>query len=86
MTKTEGNLNQFIVRIRNLIQSILVINLVSIAVWNLFGPTIKDFSDRLIDKFLNAVNSENIAGLIAEEDSRRLSNTRTKPPNGSTPE
>ena len=46
--------------------TILVICLVSIAVWNFFPPAHKDLSDRGIDKLIGPLNSENVAALVGK--------------------
>ena len=66
--------------------SVLVLTLGTVMLWNFFAPTTKDVSDRVINNFLHAINSENIAGLFAEGDSGRFSSTSTIPPHGNTPE
>ena len=81
VTKVEAYLQKLILWIRILISVVLVLSLLTIVVWNFFAPAIKDVSDRAIDKLLNAVNSENIAGLVAEGDSGR---TSIIPPNGNS--
>ena len=84
VTKLELYLKQLILWIRILISVVLVLSLVTIVVWNFDAPTSKDVSDRGIEKVLKAVNTENIAGLVAEGDSGRFSTTSTILPNGST--
>ena len=93
VSMVEGYLKQLILWIRILITAILVFNLVTIVVWNFFAPTNKDVSNRVIDKLLNAINSENIAGLVAAGDSDNSKtiphistspHTSTIPPHGST--
>ena len=87
VSKVEGYLKQLILWIRILITAFLVLSLVTIVVWNFFAPTSKDVSDRVIDKLLNAINSENIAGLVAAGDSERKStilHTSTTPPHRTT--
>ena len=79
--KVEAYLKKLIHWIRMLISVVLVLSLVRIVVWNFFAPASKAVSDRVIDKLLNALNSENIAGLVAEGDSGRNS---TIPPNGNS--
>ena len=64
MTKVEGYLKKLVLWVRILIMTILVLSLVSIAVWNFFAPAHKDVSDRVIDKLIGALNSENIAALV----------------------
>ena len=65
--------------------SVLVLTLVML--WNFFALTAKDVSDRVITNPLNAINSQNIACLLAEGDSGRFWRTSTIPPHGSsTPE
>ena len=79
MAKVEVYLKQLILWIRIIITVVLAFSLFTIFVCNFFAPTSKDVSDRVIDKLLSALNSENIAGLVTEEDSGRIS---TIPPNG----
>ena len=81
MSKIEGYLKQLVLWIRILIMTVLVISLVSIAVWNLFAPDQKDVSERVIDKLLTALNSDNLAGIVAEA---HYSATSTIPPDGGT--
>ena len=50
VSKVEGYLKQLILWIRILITAILVLSLVTIVVWNFFGPSNKDVSGRVIDK------------------------------------
>ena len=69
----EGYLKQLILWIRILITAILVLSLVTIVVWNFFAPTNKGVSDRVKDKLLNAINYENIVGLVAVGDWVRTS-------------
>ena len=85
VAKVELYLTQLILWILILITTVLVFSLVTI-VWNFFAAPGKALSDRMIDKGLNAINSENIAGLVAEGHSGRFSSTSTIPPNGSTAE
>ena len=82
----EVYLKQIILWIRVLMVSVLVLTLGTVMLWNFFAPTTKDVSDRVINNLLHVINSENIAGLFAEGDSRRFSSTSTIPPDGSTPE
>ena len=77
---------QIILWIRVLLVSVLVLTLGTVMLWNFFAPTTKDVSDRVSNKLLHAINSENIAGLLAEENSGRFSSTSTIPPHGLTPE
>ena len=89
VTKVNVYLKQIILWVRVLIVSVLVLSLVTIVVWNFFAPTNKDVSDRVIDKLLNAINSENIAGLVPAGDSESTStipHTSTIPPHDSTQE
>ena len=86
MSKIEGYLKKLVLWMRILIKTVLVITLVSIAVWNFFAPPRKGASERVKDKFLNELNSENITGLVVEGDSGRCSSTSTTPPKGSSPE
>ena len=53
--------------------------------WNFFATTTKDVSDRVITNLLQAINSGNIGGLLADGESGRFSNTSTMPPHGNTP-
>ena len=46
--------------------TVLVISLVSIAVWNFFAPDQIDVSERVIDKLLTTLNSDNLAGIGVE--------------------
>ena len=75
MPKIEGYLKRLVLWIRILIMTVLVISFVSIGVLNFFAPASKDVSERVILKLLNAVNSQNIDGLVAEVDSGRTSRT-----------
>ena len=84
--KVEVYLKQIILWIRVLMVSILILTLGTVMLWNFFAPTTKDVSDRVINNLLHAINSENIGGLLAEENSGRFSSTSTIPPHGSTPE
>ena len=84
--KVEVYLKQLIIGIRCLMVFILVLTLGTVMLWNFFAPTTKDVSDRVITNLLNAINSQNIAGLLVEGDSGRFSSTSTIPPHGSTPE
>ena len=87
VSKLERYLKQLILWIRILITAILVLSLVTIVVWNFFAPSNKDVSDRVRDKLLNAINSENIAGLVAERDMEHIitiPHTGTSPPHGTT--
>ena len=86
VTKVEGYLKQIILWIRVLMVTVLVLTLGTVMLWNFFAPTTKDVSDRVINNLLNAINSENIGGLLAEEKSGRFSSTTSIPPHGSTPE
>ena len=83
MTKVNFYLKQIILWVRVLIVSVLVLTLGTVMLWNFFAPTTKDVSDRVINNILNALNSQNIGGILAEE---RLSSTSTIPPHGSTQE
>ena len=82
MAKVEGYLKQLVLWVRILIMTILVISLVSIAVWNFFAPAHKDVSDRVIDKLIGALNSENLAALVGEGEGARNSVTTTAHVNG----
>ena len=84
--KVKAYLKELILWIRILITTAFAFTLDTIVVWNFFAPTRHDVSDRVRDKVLNALNSEKIAGLVAEEDSGRFSTTFTIPPNSNTPE
>ena len=86
MAKVDVYLKQIILLVRVLIVCVLVLTLGSVMLWNFFAPTTKDVSDRMNTNLLNAINSQNIAGLLAEENSGRFSSTSTIPPHGSTPE
>ena len=77
MTKIEWYLKQLILWILILIMKVLVISLVSIAVWNFLARPHKDVSGRVIDKLLSALNSDNLAGVVAEGASGRYSATST---------
>ena len=70
ISKVEGYLKQLVLWVRILIMTILVISLVSIAVWNFFATAHKDVSDRVIDKLIGAINSENLATLVGEGGAR----------------
>ena len=83
MTKVNVYLKQIILWVRVLIVTVLILTLGTVMLWNFFAPTTKDVSDRVITNLLNAINSQNIGGLLAEE---RLSSTSTIPPHGSTQE
>ena len=80
--KVEVYLKQIILWIRVLMVTILVLTLGTVMLWNFFPPTTKDVSDRVRNILLNAINSENIGGLLAEE---HFSSTSTIPPHGNTP-
>ena len=86
VTKVNVYLKQIIMWVRVLIATVLILTLATVMLWNFFAPTTKDVSDRVITTLLNAINSQNIAGLLAEDNSGRLSSTSTIPPHGSTPE
>ena len=86
VTKVNIYLKQIILWVRVLIVSILVLTLGTVMLWNFFAPATKDVSDRVITNILNALNSQNIVGLLAEENSGRFSSTSTIPPHVSTPE
>ena len=81
VSKVEVYLKQLILWIRIMLTVVLAFSIFTIVVCNFFAPTSKDVSDRVIDKLLSAVNSENIAGLGPEGDS---GSTRTIPPNGNS--
>ena len=84
--KVEVYLKQLIIWIRCLMLFILVLTLGTVMLWNFFAPTTKAVSDRVITNIFNAINSQNIAGLLIEGDSGRFSSTSTIPPHGSTPD
>ena len=86
VAKVDVYLKQIILWVRVLIVSVLVLTLGTVMLWNFFAPTTKDVSDRVSTNLLNEINSQNIAGLLAEENSGRLSSTSTIPPHGCTPE
>ena len=71
MWKVEAFIKQLVLWFSILIMTVLLLSLVMIDILNFFAPPSKDASDRLIDKLLNALNSEYIAGLVAERDSGR---------------
>ena len=83
VTKVNVYLKKIILWVRVLIVSVLVLTLGTVMLWNFFAPTTKDVSDRVINNILNALNSQNIGGLLVQE---RLSITSTIPPHGSTQE
>ena len=83
VTKVNVYLKQIILWVRVLIVTVLILALGTVMLWNFFAPTTKDVSDRVINNLLNAINSQNIGGLLAQE---RLSSTCTIPPHGSTQE
>ena len=83
VTKVNVYLKQIILWVRVLIATVLILTLGTVMLWNFFAPTTKDVSDRVINNILNALNSQNIGGLLVEE---RLSSTSTIPPHGSTQE
>ena len=83
VTKVNVYLKQIILWVRVLIATVLILTLGTVMLWNFFAPTTKDVSDRVINNISNALNSQNIGGLLAEE---RLSSTSTIPPHGSTQE
>ena len=66
-----------------LIVTVLILTLGTVMLWNFFAPTTKDVSDRVINNILNALNSQNIGGLLVQE---HLSITSIIPPHGSTQE
>ena len=82
MAKVDGYLKQLVLWVRILIVTILMLSLVSIAVWNFFAPTHKDVSDRVFDKLIGALNSENFAALVGEGEGARYSVTTTAQVNG----
>ena len=93
VTKVNVYLKQIILWVRVLIVSVLVLTLGTVMLWNFFAPTTKDLSDRVITNLLNAINSKNIAGLVAAGDSDNsktiphistIPHTSTAPPHGST--
>ena len=84
VTKVNVYLKQMILWDRVLIVTVLILTLGTVMLWNFFAPTTKDVSDRVITNLLNAINSQNIAGLLAEDNSGRFSSTSTIPPHGST--
>ena len=86
VTKVNVYLKQIILWVRGLIVTVLILTLGTVMLWNFFAPTTKDVSDRVNTNLLNAINSQNIAGLLVEGDSGRFSSTSTNPPHGSTPE
>ena len=61
-----------------MITVVLAFSLFTIVLWNIFAPTSKAVSERVIDMLLSARNSENIAGLVAEGDSGRTSTIPSK--------
>ena len=86
VTKVNVYFKQIILWVRVLIVTVLILTLGTVMLWNFFTPTTKDVSDRVITNLLNAINSQNLAGLLVEGDSGRFSSTSTIPPHGSTPE
>ena len=83
VTKVNVYLKQIILWVRVLIATVLILTLGTVMLWNFFAPTTKDVSDRVINNILNALNSQNIGGLLVQE---HLSSTSIIPPHGSTPE
>ena len=83
VTKVNVYLKQIILWVRVLIATVLILTLGTVMLWNFFAPTTKDVSDRVINNILNALNSQNIGGLLVQE---HLSSTSTIPPHGSTQE
>ena len=83
VTKVNVYLKQIILWVRVLIVTVLILTLGTVMLWNFFAPTTKDVSDRVINNILNALNSQNIGGLLVQE---RLSSTSIIPPHGSTQE
>ena len=83
---------QIILCIGVLMVSVLVPTLHPVLLWNFFAPTTKDLSDRANNNVLHAINSERIAGLLAEEDSgtntiphsSTIHRISTSPPHGSS--
>ena len=83
VTQVNVYLKQIILWVRVLIVTVLILTLGTVMLWNFFAPTTKDVSDRVINNLLNAITSQNIGGLLAEE---RLSSTSTIALHGSTQE
>ena len=83
VTKVNVYLKQIILWVRVLIVTVLILTLGTVMLWNFFAPTTKDVSDRVINNILNALNSQNIGGLLVQE---HLSSTSIIPPHGSTQE
>ena len=86
VTKVNVYLKQIILWVRVLIVTVLILTLGTVMLWNFFARTTKDVSDRVITNLLNAINSQNIGGLLVEGDSGRFSSTSTIPPHGSIQE
>ena len=84
VTKVNVYLKQIILWVSVLIVTVLILTLGTVMLWNFFAPTTNDVSDRVITNLLNAINSQNLAGLLVEGDSGRFSSTSTIPPHGST--
>ena len=80
----EVYLKQFIVWIRIMVSVVLVLSLGTIFSWNFFAPTSKEVSDRVIVKFVNAIDLQYRVEVIVLEEPDRLSSTSIIPPNGST--
>ena len=76
VTKVNVYLKQIILWVRVLIVSVLVLTLGTVMLWNFFAPTTKDVSDRGSTNLVNAINSQNIAGLLSEWES---DNSKTIP-------
>ena len=72
LKEVEGYLNKLILWVRILFMSNLVLSLIAIVIWNFFAPPHRDVSERVINKILSAVNSENFGALAPE------------PPNGTS--
>ena len=83
VTKVNVYLKQIILWVRVLIATVLILTLGTVMLWNFFAPTTKDVSHRVINNILNALNSQNIGGLLVQE---HLSSTSIIPPHGSTQE
>ena len=64
--KEQGYLKQLVLCVRFLIKTIIVIRLFSMTLWNFFAPAHNDVSDRVFDKLLRAINSDNLAARVDE--------------------
>ena len=69
MAKVDVYFKQIILKIRVLMRRVFVLTLGTVMLWKFFAPTTNDVSDRVSNNLLHAINSENIGGLFADENS-----------------